>query len=126
MPLLDILWSMLWFFIFIAWIWLLVSILGDVFASNMSGWGKAGWSLFVIILPLLGTLVYLIVNGDSMQARSAAASEAVDRAQRDYIRSVAGSDSSVADEISKLASLRDAGTISDEEFQAAKAKLVSA
>ena len=125
MPLLDILWSMLWFFVLIAWFWMLISIVGDIFASDMSGWGKAGWSLFVIVLPLFGSFIYLIVNGGAMQARSAAALAAVDQAQRDYIRSVSGSSTSVADEIGKLAALRDQGTISDAEFEAAKSNLVA-
>ena len=126
MPLLDLLWSMLWFFVLIAWFWMLISIIGDIFASDMSGWGKAGWSLFVIVLPLLGSFIYLIVNGGAMQERSATAAAAVDQAQRDYIRSVAGSSTSVADEIGKLAALRDQGAISDAEFEAAKSKLVAA
>ncbi len=125
MPLLGILWSMLWFFVLIAWFWMLVSIIGDIFASDMSGWGKAGWSLFVIVLPLVGSFVYLIVNGGAMQERSATAAAAVDQAQRDYIRSVAGSSTSVADEIAKLAALRDQGAISDAEFEAAKSNLVA-
>ena len=125
MPLLDVLWSMLWFFVLIAWFWMLISIIGDIFASDMSGWGKAGWSLFVIVLPLLGSFIYLIVNGGAMQARSAAAAAAVDQAQRDYIRGVAGSSTSVADEIGKLAALRDQGAISDAEFEAAKSNLVA-
>ena len=125
MPLLDILWSMLWFFVLIAWFWMLISIIGDIFTSDMSGWGKAGWSLFVIVLPLLGSFIYLIVNGGAMQERSAAAAAAVDQAQRDYIRSVAGSSTSVADEIGKLAALRDQGAISDAEFEAAKSNLVA-
>ena len=125
MPLLDVLWSMLWFFVLIAWFWMLISIIGDIFASDKSGWGKAGWSLFVIVLPLLGSFIYLIVNGGAMQARSAAAAAAVDQAQRDYIRSVAGSSTSVADEIGKLAALRDQGAISDAEFEAAKSNLVA-
>ena len=126
MPLLDVLWSMLWFFVLIAWFWMLISIIGDIFASDMSGWGKAGWSLFVIVLPLLGSFIYLIVNGGAMQERSAAAAAAVDQAQRDYVRSVAGSSTSVADEIGKLAALRNQGAISDAEFEAAKSKLVAA
>jgi hypothetical protein len=125
MPLLDIFWSMLGFFLFIAWMWMLISIFGDIFSSDMSGWGKAGWSLFVIVLPLLGSLIYLIVNGGAMQERSARAAVAADQAQRDYIRSVAASSTSVADEIGKLAALRDQGTISDQEFQTMKAQLIA-
>ncbi len=70
MPLLDLFWTLLWFFLFIAWIWLLIAIFADIFRSEMSGWGKAGWVLFVIILPFLGVLVYLIAHGSDMQNRA--------------------------------------------------------
>ncbi len=125
MPILDIFWTMLWFFLFISWIWLLISIFGDIFRSDISGWSKAGWSLFVIALPLLGCLVYLIVHGDGMRNRDLATSAAIDQAQRDYIRNVAGSAPSTADEIAKLAQLRDNGTISAEEFASLKGKLLA-
>ena len=125
MPLLDLFWAMLWFFLFIGWIWLLVSIIGDIFASDMSGWGKAGCMFLVIVLPLLGSLVYLIVHGGAMQERSARAAAAVDQAQRDYIRSVAGSPTSSADEIAKLAALREQGAISNDEFEAMKSRVIA-
>lgn len=123
MPLLDLFWSMLWFFMFFLWIWLLIMIFADIFRSEISGWGKAGWVLFVIILPFLGVLIYLIANGDDMQNRSMKQATDAQNAQREYIQSVAGSSS--ADEIEKLASLRDSGHITNEEFQAQKAKLLA-
>lgn len=123
MPLLDLFWSMLWFFMFFLWIWLLIMIFADIFRSEISGWGKAGWVLFVIILPFLGVLIYLIANGDDMQNRSMKQAADAQNAQREYIQSVAGSSS--ADEIEKLASLRDSGHITNEEFQAQKAKLLA-
>ena len=125
MPLLDLFWSMLWFFLFFLWIWLLIMIFADIFRSEISGWGKAGWVLFVIILPFLGVLIYLIANGDDMQKRSMKQAADAQNAQREYIQSVAGNGSSSADEIEKLASLRDSGHITNEEFQAQKAKLLA-
>ena len=125
MPLLDLFWSMLWFFMFFLWIWLLIMIFADIFRSKISGWGKAGWVLFVIILPFLGVLIYLIANGDEMQDRSMQQALDAQNAQREYIQSVAGGGSSSADEIEKLASLRDSGHITNEEFQAQKAKLLA-
>ena len=125
MPLLDLFWSMLWFFMFFLWIWLLIMIFADIFRSEISGWGKAGWVLFVIILPFLGVLIYLIANGDEMQDRSMQQALDAQNEQREYIQSVAGGGSSSADEIEKLASLRDSGHITNEEFQAQKAKLLA-
>lgn len=123
MPILDIFWTMLWFFLFFIWIWMLISIFGDIFRSDMSGWGKAGWSIFIIILPFLGVLIYLIVHGGDMQERSVRAANKQAQAQRDYIQSVAGS-GSTADELAKLADLKNQGVISDQEFEAQKAKLL--
>ena len=124
MPLLDLFWSMLWFFLFFVWIWLLITIFADIFRSEISGWGKAGWTLFVIILPFLGVLIYLIANGDDMQMRGAQQASSREQAQREYIQSVSSSSSS-ADELSRFAALRDSGAITDEEFQAQKAKLLA-
>ena len=127
MPVLDFFWSMLMFFLFFAWIWLVISIFIDIFRSpDLSGWGKAGWSLFVLIVPLIGVLVYLVARGDQMQQRRVDDYRAQQSAQADYIRSVAGGGgSSVADELTKLGQLRDAGTITDDEYQQQKAKLLA-
>jgi hypothetical protein len=124
MPLLDLFWTMLWFFLFIMWIWLLISIFSDIFRRDMSGWAKAGWVFFLIVLPLLGALVYLIANGGDMQARTVKDYQAMESAQKDYIRQVAGP-GSAADELEKLAGLRDSGVISEDEFAAQKAKLLA-
>ena len=123
MPILDIFWSMLMFFLFFAWAWLLVSVFIDIFGSDLSGWGKAGWTIFVLALPLLGVLIYLIVHGGDMQRRAMRDAAEVDRAQQDYIRSVAGAPSP-ADELAKLADLRNQGVITDGEFAAQKAALL--
>ena len=125
MPLFDLFWSMLWFFMFFVWIWLLISIFADIFRSEISGFGKAGWILFVIVLPFLGVLIYLIANGGDMQNRSMKQAADMQTAQRDYIQTVAGDSSSAADEIGKLSSLKDSGAITDAEFQAQKAKLLA-
>lgn len=125
MTLLEIFWTMLWFFLFFIWIWLLISIFGDIFRSEKSGWAKAGWTIFVIIVPLLGVLVYLITNGEQMQKRGMKDAADMERAQRDYIQSVAGGGTSAADEIEKLAALKASGHISADEFDAQKAKLLA-
>ncbi len=126
MPLLDLFWTMLWLFLFFLWIWLLISLFSDIFRrDDIGGWGKAGWVFFLIILPLLGVLIYLIAQGGNMAERQVKDARAVQAAQEDYIRSVAGGGgASTADELEKLAKLRDSGTITAEEFAAQKAKLL--
>ncbi len=125
MPLFDLFWSMLWFFLFIAWIWLLISVFGDIFRSDMSGGAKAGWVVFVVILPWLGVLIYLIAHGGKMNERAAREVASRVQAQQDYIRSVASGGTSSADELTKLADLKSRGVISDAEFEAQKAKILS-
>jgi Short C-terminal domain/Phospholipase_D-nuclease N-terminal len=127
MPLLDLLWTMFWFFLFIAWIWLLVVILTDVFRDrDLSGWGKALWTLFVFILPMLGVLIYLIVRGDRMSERSERRAMGWGQQTSDYVSAPAvDSGASRADELDKLARLRNSGTITEEEFQAQKARLLA-
>ena len=124
MPLLDLFFAMLWFFLFIAWIWLVISVLVDVFRSDdLSGWAKALWAIFIIVVPLIGVLVYLIARGGSMQERAMRQAQAQHEATEAYIRDAAGS-TSTADEVAKLAGLRDSGVLSEEEYQAQKAKLL--
>ncbi|HEU0214974.1 MAG TPA: SHOCT domain-containing protein [Jiangellaceae bacterium] len=127
MPLLDLFWTMLWFFLFIAWIWLLISIITDIFRSDdLSGWAKALWTLFVIIVPWLGALIYLIARGDSMQQRAMRDATERQQATRQYIQEVASTGAtSSADELTKLAQLRDSGVITADEFEAQKAKLLA-
>jgi hypothetical protein len=126
-PLLDLFWAMLWFFLFFAWIWLLISIFSDIFRSDdLSGWAKAFWTIFVVVLPLLGVLVYLIARGGSMQERAVAEMAAREKATRQYIQEVSsGSGASTADELEKLGKLRDQGVLSPDEFNAQKAKLLA-
>jgi hypothetical protein len=123
MPVLDVLFSMLFFFLFIAWIWVLISVIGDIFRSEMSGGGKALWVIFVILIPWLGVLVYLIANGDKMADRSIREAAAMEDARRSYIREAAGA-TSPADELTKLANLKDSGAISDAEYQKLRAKVI--
>jgi hypothetical protein len=124
-PLLGMFWTLLWFFLWIAWIWLMIMVVFDIFRSHdMGGWGKALWAIFVIIIPWLGVLVYLIARGDKMRQHAVADAQARDDQVRTYVRDAAGS-SSTAEEISKLASLRDQGVLSDDEFQAQKTKLLA-
>jgi Phospholipase_D-nuclease N-terminal/Short C-terminal domain len=119
----DFFWFMLWFFLWVIWIWMLIRIFGDIFRSEMSGAAKALWVLFVLVLPFLGVLVYLIANGDGMAKREVASVQAAQHAQQEYIRSVAGG--GVAEELEKLAGLRDRGVISASEFETQKAKLLA-
>jgi hypothetical protein len=126
-PLLNLFWTMLWFFLFVAWIYLLIVIITDIFRSDdMSGLVKALWVLFILIIPVLGALVYLIARGDKMSARAAADYRRQDQQFREYVRDAASSSAgtSTADELSKLAALRDAGTITPDEFETQKAKLL--
>jgi hypothetical protein len=123
----QVFWSMLWFFLWFIWIWLLIVVFGDIFRSDdLSGWGKALWTIFVIFLPYLGVFVYLIARGRKMQEHSIRAAQAQDAAMRQYVQSVTSSSgASSADEIARLADLRDRGVIDEAEFQQAKAKALS-
>jgi hypothetical protein len=124
-PLLDAFWTMLWFFLWILWIFLVIRILIDVFRSDdMGGWAKAGWTIFIVVLPLIGVLVYLIARGQGMAKRDAKEAHADESAFRDYVREAAGPQPSVGDEIGKLAALRDTGALTDAEFAQQKARLL--
>ena len=125
MPVLDLFWTMLWFFIFFAWLMLLFRVFGDIFRGDMSGVSKAIWSIFVIVVPFLGTLVYLIVHGSDMQQRAMEQATASAQAQQAYIREAAGSGASPADELEKLSRLHQQGVLTDAEFQVQKAKALA-
>jgi hypothetical protein len=114
--------SMLWFFLFFIWIWLLIVVFSDLFRSHdLGGWAKAFWVIGIIILPYLGVLLYLIVRGHKMAEHAQQAAKEQDAAARAYIQSASGS-TSPADEIQRLADLKAQGVISDAEFEAGKAK----
>ena len=120
----QVFWSFLWFFIFVIWIYLLIFIFSDIFRSrDLSGWGKALWSIFVIFLPYLGIFVYLIVRGHSMADRQIAQAQAQQEAMDSYIRTTASSASS-ADQLAQLAELHTSGKINDAEYATAKAKVL--
>jgi len=125
-PLLDTFLTMLWFFLWVMWFFLLFRVVIDVFRDDaLSGWGKAGWLIFVLVLPYLGVLVYLIARGSQMGARAAAAAQQQQNSVDEYIRQTAGNGSvSHADELAKLSDLRTKGVLSEEEFQQAKTKIL--
>jgi hypothetical protein len=122
----NIIASIFWFMILFTWVWMLIAIFGDIFRDHeLSGWGKALWTLFLIVVPWLGALVYLIVRGRSMNERGLAQAERNERVFSQYVRETAGTGAtSTADELSKLADLRDRGTLSVGEFELAKAKVL--
>jgi hypothetical protein len=123
----DVIVSMFWFMLLFAWIWLLISILGDIFRDRTLGGGaKALWVLFLIFLPWLGALIYLIARGGSMHERQIEQAQANEERMRSYVRDVAGSSStSMADELAKLKELHNAGTLSDADYEKAKAKVLA-
>jgi hypothetical protein len=126
MPLLDLFVATLWIFLFVAWIWLLVGVFADIFRSeDLSGWGKGLWTVGVLLLPFLGVFVYLIARGGQMHDRQAKAVMEAERAQQQYIRQVATATPSTADELAKLAQLRDQGVIDLTEYEQQKAKLLT-
>jgi hypothetical protein len=125
-PVLNLFWTMFEIFAFVVWFWLLFMILTDVFRSrDLSGWGKAGWTIFVIFLPVIGILTYLIIRGPSMHERSAQQARQQDEAFRSYVQEAAGSPPSSADQLAKLADLRQRGVITANEFEQQKAKVLS-
>lgn len=120
MPLFDLFWAMFWFFLFFAWLMLLFRIFGDIFRSDdMGGVAKTFWILFVVVLPFLGVLIYVIARGNEMAGREMKQAQANEAATQQYIRQAASTGSS-ADEIAKLAALRDQGVLSAEEFETQK------
>ena len=122
-PFLDILWTMFIFFLFIIWIWILITVFVDIFRrKDTSGFSKAAWIIFVILLPYLGVLIYLIANHDGMADRNIAAAQAQKSATDDYIRSVSGG---AAGEIEKAKGLLDSGAITQAEFDSIKAKALA-
>ena len=124
-PVLGVFRSMMILFFWVAWIVLLFKVIGDVFRNeSLGGFAKALWLLFVILVPWLGVLVYLLANGDDMGRRSIARQQASQDAADAYVRQAAGSDGS-ADELTKLAALRDSGVLTDDEFVTQKAKLLA-
>jgi len=120
----QVLWSILWFFLFFMWIWLVITIFADIIRNrDMSGWGKAAWTIGIIILPFLGVFMYLIVNGGNMSRRAEEDAIEQQKAVDAYIRDAAGT--SPTDELAKLAELHGQGKLSDAEYEQAKTKIIS-
>jgi hypothetical protein len=126
-PLLGLFWTTLWLFLWIAWIMVLFRVIFDIFRSHdMGGWAKALWAIFVVVMPFLGVFVYLIARGHSMAERDAANAREQDAAFRSYVQSAAAtSGGGAAEELTKLAELKDRGVITDAEFESQKAKLLA-
>jgi hypothetical protein len=126
-PLLSSFLLMLWFFLWIIWIVLLVRIIADIFRStDLGGWAKAGWLLFILVLPFAGVLIYLIARGSSMQERRMAEARYHDEEVRAYIRDAAGAAGAdgTANQLAKLADLREKGVINEAEFQLGNARIL--
>ena len=122
-PFMDVLWSMIIFFFWVIWIWIVITVLIDVFRRHdIGGVSKALWVIFVVVLPWLGVLIYLIVEHDGMRERSLKQAQAQKDAFDDYVRDASGGS---AGEIAKAKALLDDGTITQAEFDALKAKAVA-
>ncbi|HEV3213575.1 MAG TPA: SHOCT domain-containing protein [Acidimicrobiales bacterium] len=123
-PILDLFWTMLMIFIFIVWIFILFQVIVDIFRSHdLHGFAKAVWLIFIIFLPFLGVLLYLIFRGHKMQEHQLQAAQAQQQQVDAYIKQAAGS-GSTADELAKLADLKAKGSITDADYEAAKAKIL--
>ena len=124
-PLLGAFWTILEIFLWVLWIWVLIYVFIDIFRSHdLSGWARALWFIFVLFIPLIGVLVYLIARGDKMHERAVQQVQQQDREARQYIQEAAGS-GTPADQLTKLAELRDRGVITAEEFERQKAKVLA-
>jgi len=119
MPLLDLFWAMLWFFLFVLWLWLVISVFLDIFRTDMSGWAKAAWVVFVIILPFLGVLAYLIAHGGNMHRRAVQRSE-----DRSPVYTASRVSDDPAEELERLSKLHDEGILTDEAYASEKAKVL--
>jgi len=124
-PFLDVMWTMLVFFLWIAWFWMLFGVWGDIFRRrDISGLGKTGWFIFTLVLPFLGVFVYLVSQNDGMNQRNLERVQAQRAQMDDYVRSTAGSGGAAA-EIEKAKQLLDSGAITQPEFEALKQKALA-
>ena len=124
-PLLSVFWTMVEFFLWVIWIWILIMVFIDIFRSrDLGGGAKALWFLFVLFIPLIGVLVYLIARGGKMHERAYREAQQQDREFRAYVQDAAGSQTP-ADQLAKLADLRDRGVITPQEFEQQKAKILA-
>jgi len=125
MSLWEVMVSIIWFMLLVAWFWLLIVIIGDLFRDqSLSGWAKGGWCILLIVLPWVGVLTYLVVRGRSMGERASREATENDQAFRAYVREAAGNTNGVADELAKLTDLRDRGVISPADYESAKARVL--
>ena len=125
-PLLGVFWTMMIWFLWIAWIVLLFRVIADIFRSrDMGGGAKALWAIFVIVVPFLGVFVYLIARGHKMSEHDVAQAQAQEAQFRSYVQDAAGTGGGTADELTKLADLKAQGVITDAEFEQQKAKLLA-
>jgi len=125
-PLLGAFWTIFEIFIWVLWIWVLIYVFIDIFRSrDLSGWAKALWFIFVLFIPLIGVLVYLIARGGKMHERAVQEAQQQDQAFRAYVQDAAGSQNNTADQLTKLAELRDRGVITPQEFESQKAKILA-
>ncbi|MDH6137189.1 ABC-type multidrug transport system fused ATPase/permease subunit [Kitasatospora sp. MAA4] len=123
-PLLNLFWTIAIIFLWLMWFMLLFRVIGDIFRDHeLSGWGKALWTLFVVILPFLGVLVYLIARGGSMHERDVQRAKRAEEEFQTYVRAAAGTSGST-DELARLAELRKSGDITEEEYAKAKARVL--
>src|SRR5215469_4896509 len=124
-PALSLFWTIVEVFLWVLWFWILIYVLIDIFRSpDLSGWAKALWFVFVLFIPLIGVLVYLIARGSKMHERTVQAAQQQDQDFRAYVQQAAGSEAP-ADQLAKLADLRDRGVITAEEFEREKAKVLA-
>ena len=124
-PVLGVFWTILMIFLWVVWFWILITILIDIFRSHdLSGWAKALWLVFILFLPLIGVLVYLIARGGKMHEHQVQQAQLQEEQVRSYVQEAATSQSS-ADQLAKLADLRDRGVITAEEFDREKAKILA-
>jgi len=125
-PILDFFWTILIFFLWVLWFWVLITVFIDIFRSkDLSGLEKALWFIFVLFIPLIGVLVYLIARGGKMHERSVRDQQQADQEFRSYVQEAAGSQQNTADQLAKLADLRDRGVITAQEFDRQKAKILA-
>jgi hypothetical protein len=124
-PLLQVFWTILIFFAWVAWVWMAITVLADVFRRrDLSGWGKAAWTIFIVVLPFIGVLSYLVAHSGDMAERNAKESQAAKAQLDDYVRSVAPTDGPAA-EIEKAKGLLDSGSITETEYDSIKAKALA-
>jgi hypothetical protein len=122
----QVFWSMLWFFLFVVWISLVLRVFSDIMrARDLSGVAKALWAIAIIVVPFLGVLIYLVVHGDNMSHRNEQRARDFDEASRSYVQDVVGSGPTAGEQLGTLADLHSSGALNDDEYERAKANLLA-